>query len=354
VGNYLSSGGIIEATALQEGLAAAANEAGITILLFPDAMNIDTADDYYNLHKSAIDQCARLQDRFTLLDVFHAPENGDDWKNDVEVLRAMLNDNSGGLKYAAAYFPRIFTPINFSYAINEVEDESLVKIEGGPAGASTLADLKQISNAQYFQAKSAINDIPMRLPVAAAMAGIYAMIDNARGVWKAPANVAISYAISPLYTISSDEQQALNIDVNAGKSINAIRSFIGKGLLVWGARTLDGNSNEWRYISVRRFCTMVEVSIKLASQQFVFEPNNQNTWLRVQSMITNFLTQQWKAGALAGSSTKEAFFIHTGLGQTMTELDIQEGRMIIEIGMAVARPAEFIVLRFMQKMLAES
>jgi phage tail sheath protein FI len=82
--------------------------------------------------------------------------------------------------------------------------------------------------------------------------------------------------------------------------------------------------------------------------------NDQNTWTRVKSMIQNYLTQQWKEGALMGASTKEAFFVHVGLGETMTELDLFEGRMIVEIGLAVVRPAEFIILRFMHKMLAES
>ena len=147
----------------------------------------------------------------------------------------------------------------------------------------------------------------------------------------------------------------LNVDTTAGKSINVIRSFPGRGpAIVWGARTLAGNDNEWRYVPVRRFFSMVEESVKNATEQFVFEPNDRNTWVRVKSMIENYLTQQWKAGALMGASTKEAFFVHIGLGETMTELDIWEGRMIVEIGMAVVRPAEFIILRFMHKMLAES
>ncbi len=99
---------------------------------------------------------------------------------------------------------------------------------------------------------------------------------------------------------------------------------------------------------------MMEQSIKNATEQFVFEPNDENTWVRVKSMIYNYLTQQWKAGALMGASVKEAFFIHIGLGQTMTEVDIWEGRMIILIGVAVVRPAEFIILQFMHKMLSES
>ncbi len=99
---------------------------------------------------------------------------------------------------------------------------------------------------------------------------------------------------------------------------------------------------------------MVEQSVKNAAAQFVFEPNDMNTWVRVKAMITNYLTEQWKSGALMGATTQEAFFIHIGLGQTMTEVDIWEGRMIVQIGMAAVRPAEFIILQFIQKMLSQS
>lgn len=194
----------------------------------------------------------------------------------------------------------------------------------------------------------------MLLPASAAMAGVYARTDNSRGVWKAPANVNIDNAIRPQYLVTNDEQEGLNVDTLAGKSVNVIRSFAGRGpAIVWGARTLAGNDNEWRYISVRRFFNMVEESTKNATEQFVFEPNDRNTWVRVKSMIENYLTQQWKAGALMGTTTREAFFVKVGLGETMTEQDIFEGRMIVEIGMAVVRPAEFIILRFMHKMLQE-
>jgi phage tail sheath protein FI len=150
--------------------------------------------------------------------------------------------------------------------------------------------------------------------------------------------------------ISHKDQEALNVDSLSGKSINAIRPFLGRGKLVWGARTLDGNSNEWRYISVRRFFNMVEESTKNATERFVFEPNDRNTWVKVRGMIENFLLVQWRNGALQGAVPEDAFFVKVGLGETMTSLDILEGRMIVEIGMAVVRPAEFIVLRFSHKM----
>lgn len=191
------------------------------------------------------------------------------------------------------------------------------------------------------------------LPPSGAVAGVYAATDRERGVWKAPANVSLNAVIGPSVTISHEDQAGYNVDVNAGKSINIIRAFTGKGTLVWGARTLAGNDNEWRYISVRRFFNFVEESVKKATEQFVFEPNDANTWVRVQAMIENFLTTLWRQGALQGVKPEHAFYVAVGLGKTMTPLDILEGRMIIEIGMAAVRPAEFIILRFSHKM-AES
>ena len=142
----------------------------------------------------------------------------------------------------------------------------------------------------------------------------------------------------------------MNVDVISGKSVNAIRSFTGKGTLVWGARTLSGNDNEWRYVPVRRFFNMVEDSVRNATGWAVLEPNDASTWIRVKAMIENYLTNLWKAGAMAGASADQAFFVNIGMGTTMSSVDILEGRMNIEIGMAVVRPAEFIVLKFSHKL----
>src|SRR5690606_20621567 len=192
-----------------------------------------------------------------------------------------------------------------------------------------------------------------KLPPSGSVAGIYARVDNLRGVWKAPANESLNSVTGPATTVSAEEQGGMNVDPTAGKSINIIRSFIGKGTLIWGARTLAGNDNEWRYVNVRRFFNMVEESSKKATESFVFEPNDANTWVKVQGMIENFLTTMWRQGALQGAKPEHAFYVAVGLGKTMTALDILEGRMIVEIGMAVVRPAEFIILRFSHKM-AES
>lgn len=212
-----------------------------------------------------------------------------------------------------------------------------------------LIDLESFDNSLYNSIKSEIGQVPVILPPSSGMAGVYARVDNNRGVWKAPANVGLNYVIKPTVHISHKEQETLNVHTT-GKSINAIRTFAGKGTLVWGARTLAGNDNEWRYVSVRRFFNMAEESIKKATEQFVFEPNDANTWVKVKAMIDNFLTLQWRAGALAGPTPDKAFYVSVGLGETMTAEDVLNGYMFVEIGMAVVRPAEFIILKFSHKM----
>lgn len=197
---------------------------------------------------------------------------------------------------------------------------------------------------------SAIKKKGIVLPPSSAIAGIYAIVDRDRGVWKAPANVSLTAVKGPAVNITQEDQEGMNVDTVAGKSINAIRAFTGRGTLVWGARTLAGNDNEWRYINVRRFFIMVEESVKKATEPFVFESNDANTWVKIRAMIENFLFLQWRAGALAGAKQDDAYYVRIGLGQTMTSQDILDGYMLVEIGLAVVRPAEFIVLKFSHKM----
>ncbi len=223
----------------------------------------------------------------------------------------------------------------------------------GFVGATATADAEENLRAVYpiYRAIIAgINAVPLAVPPSGAIVGVYAAVDRTRGVWKAPANVSLNQVVGPTKAYVQSALANLNVDPSTGKSINAIRSFTGKGTLVWGARTLAGNDNEWRYVSVRRFVNMVEESTKKAAEQFVFEPNDANTWVRVQAMIENFLTLQWRAGALQGAKQEHAFRVAVGLGKTMTADDVLNGRMIVQIALAIVRPAEFIVLRFEQMM----
>lgn len=223
-------------------------------------------------------------------------------------------------------------------------------VNNGALNGRKLNTLEAIDNVTFNKILTEIYNLPITLPPSSAIAGVYARVDKDRGVWKAPANVSLNYVIKPTVQITNTIQDNLNVDTVAGKSINAIRTFTGKGTLVWGSRTLAGNDSEWRYVPVRRFFNMAEESIKKATEQFVFEPNDANTWIRVRAMIENFLILQWRAGALAGAKPEQAFYVRIGLGQTMSAMDILDGKMIIEIGMAVVRPAEFIILRFSHKM----
>ncbi|MBV9962686.1 MAG: phage tail sheath family protein [Parafilimonas sp.] len=250
------------------------------------------------------------------------------------------DDRIANIKDAAIKFKNLFNFFDNIIKSIQALGQSLEK--------STEDTLKK-SWPVYKSIIDAANQSLTLLPPSGAVAGIYARIDDERGVWKAPANVSVTYATGTAVNITDNVQKGLNVDVNAGKSINVIRTFSGKGTLVWGARTLAGNDNEWRYISVRRFFNMVEESVKKSTAWAVFEPNDANTWVKVKSMIENYLTLLWRQGALAGAKPEEAFFVEVGLNKTMTFVDILEGRMIVKIGMAAVRPAEFIILEFSHK-----
>ncbi|NOY83404.1 MAG: phage tail sheath family protein [Nitrospirae bacterium] len=218
------------------------------------------------------------------------------------------------------------------------------------SSSKTLASIELTETAVYNQVKTALTAVRVILPPSAAMVGVYASVDRERGVWKAPANVSLASVIGPVSKVTHQEQEDLNVDPTAGKSINAIRQFAGKGTLVWGARTLAGNDNEWRYVPVRRLFNMIEESTQKATAFAVFEPNDATTWLKVKAMIDSYLYGLWEQGALAGPKPESAYFVNVGLGKTMTTQDVLEGRMIVEIGIAAVRPAEFIILRFSHKL----
>lgn len=353
VGDYTT--GIVSFADLKAGLDATEKVDEVTLYVYPDAQGIDNFSDFYNLFGESMDMCEKLKDRFTVMDIWQDPTQPDLLAN-IDTMRNNTPPEENTIKYGATYFPNLETILDFYYG-GEGDGDGNVTIDhqGGDGSLSgTLAELKSKNNALYFQAQNAIRNLPMEMPPSPGVVGAYASVDSSRGVWKAPANVNMDYVIKPVIKITDQQQEGLNVDVNAGKSVNVIRSFVGRGnAIIWGARTLAGNSNEWRYIPVRRFFNMVEESVKKASVQFVFEPNDLNTWSRVKSMIDNFLVQQWKAGALMGTTPEQAFYVKVGLNETMNEVDIWEGRMIVEIGMAVVRPAEFIILRFSHKMLSE-
>lgn len=179
-------------------------------------------------------------------------------------------------------------------------------------------------------------------PPSGAMAGIYARTDNERGVHKAPANEIVRGCTGLSSNYNTGEQDILN-----PIGVNLIRSFPGRGIRVWGARTISSNGL-WKYINVRRLFIYVEESIRANTNWVVFEPNSEALWGRVTRTIANFLATCWRDGALAGSSPDQAFFVECG-PTTMTQDDIDNGRLICQIGIAPVKPAEFVIFRITQK-----
>lgn len=331
------------------GLDAVRKEDEPTLIVFPEGQNM-VETDYYALQSAALQQCGELQDRFCIMDIFDTGESLVT-SSDLDTAIAAFRNGFASTynNYGAVYFPNLKTI--YPYDVDETTTNVLHTVDGAAGSLNNIAlsAVNAISSAAYNTLKGALNSkFPVILPPSPAVAGIYAAVDGTRGVWKAPANVGVLDVSATTFQVSDELQENLNIDPTSGKSVDAIRAFTGKGILVWGARTLDGNSNDFRYISVRRFYIMVEESVKKAAAQFVFEPNDGNTWVRVRAMIENYLTNLWRLGALAGSKPEQAFYVKVGLGQTMTFDDILNGKMIVEIGMAPVRPAEFIILRFSQ------
>ncbi|HKJ03638.1 MAG TPA: phage tail sheath C-terminal domain-containing protein [Longimicrobiales bacterium] len=358
------------------GIAELLKEQEPTMLVFPDAVLLEAAE-CLEVQQVALDHCAKTQSRFTIADVPQGYLSKKDCINDFR--EGTTSDNR---RYGAAYYPWIETTVvsaadseltfqvldkgaeaigkiladelvdpKTKEPVKEAIDKLMAGVNEADSGTkvSTAHDGLIAASKRFAEVMKQVRVDVNRLPPSATMAGVYTRVDNSRGVWKAPANVGLTGVVRPSVNITHDDQEDLNVHVT-GKSVNAIRSFIGEGTLVWGARTLDGNSLDWRYIQVRRTMIMLEQSIKLATKAYVFEANDANTWVTLKSMIRNFLTGIWKRGGLAGASPDAAFSVHVGLGETMTPEDILEGILRVTVLVAPTRPAEFIEITFQQKM----
>ena len=184
----------------------------------------------------------------------------------------------------------------------------------------------------------------LNIPPSGHVAGIYARTDVQRGVHKAPANEVVLGILDLEKRLTKGEQDILN-----PKHINCLRDFreLNRGLRVWGARTLSSDP-EWKYVNVRRLFLFIEKSIERGSQFAVFEPNSEPLWATINRSVSNFLTAVWKSGALEGVKPEEAFFVKVDR-TTMTQNDIDNGRLIILVGIAPVKPAEFVIFRISQK-----
>lgn len=366
-----------------------------TMLVVPEAIALADNKQCALVQNQMVKHCGSvMKNRIAILDVYDGNKSEQDNKCISNFRKNMTEEN---LDFAAAYYPWIntglvdVTSLDFdSFSSHKDEDEtngrakflSLIKAEFTKIAndPSIAEDQKEAAKAVFAARDAMLKEVkagiaPKRkldiakslyvnsdvykmvlsevqvdvneMATSAAIAGVYTQIDNNIAVWKAPANCGIQGMNSPTVEISHLEQQNLNVDLD-GKSINAIRTINGPAK-VWGARTLDGNSLDWRYISVRRTIIMIEQSIKFAANAYVFEANDGQTWVTMRSMINNFLTGIWKRGGLAGAIPKDAFQVNVGLGETMTATDILEGILRITVLIAVTRPAEFIEITFQQQ-----
>ncbi|BDD10007.1 hypothetical protein FUAX_24390 [Fulvitalea axinellae] len=362
------------------GLQALLREPEPTMLLAPDSLLL-AEEDFNSLQQQFLMHCGKdTKSRVALLEVF----GGDQPRtmDDEDVIKKFRNGiGTNFLDFGATYYPWLNTTIVKSDELdftNLANPDGLVSIltanvtaavEAGKLDESKSAAMQEIfqqltsddANVKnlhntllaisplYKQVLSDIRHSVNVMAPAAAMAGVYSMVDKVSGIQKAPANVSLGAVVSPTVNITSKMQEDLNLPLD-GKAVNAIRPFPGKGVLVWGARTLDGNSQDWRYVNVRRTLLFIEQTIKNGAERFVFEPNTPSTWNSVTSTIANALNKFWTSGILTGNSTTEAFSVQVGLGSTMTATDILDGIMRITVKVAIARPAEFIVITFQQQM----
>lgn len=383
VGDY--SGGInakdFNDLATESGLPTLLKEMEPTLLVIPEAVLL-SEEECFSLQQAMLMHCGNvMKNRFAILDVYNGDKGRTYDESDV-ANRFREGVGSNFLQWGAAYYPFVKTTIvatsevNFTNVenrdvlvellskdvnsdldagvINQARAEALkaeiakIATAGSSNEVSSLqATLKTISPKLNGILKDMVDFLNV-LPPSAGMAGVFAMVDSSINVAKAPANVSLGSVVAPAVQITSDTQEELNMPLN-GKAINAIRSFPGRGVLVWGARTLDGNSQDWRYISVRRTMTYLEQSIKIAAEAFVFDPNNDTTWSTLRATVSNFLLNQWQSGLLAGLSPEDAFQVSVGLGVTMTPNDILDGILRMSVKVAITRPAEFIVITFEQQ-----
>ena len=315
-----------------------------TLVIIPEATQL-TESDHGEICGAALTHAYNMKDRFVILDT-----KTDIAQTPTDAAKELRNTvGTSHLERGAAYYPDLNTTLNHK----TIEDKIPVEIKTNGQDISEpklLSSLRSNENdIHYHKIIKLLADQRVILPPSAAIAGVYASVDRDRGIWKAPANISLQAVVGPVIHVTATDQAELNIH-DTGKSINAIRSFSGAGTLVWGARTLDGNSNEWKFIPVRRLFITVEESVKKATAFAVFEPNDVSTWLKVKGMIDSYLYTLWERGALQGTKAEQAYFVNVGLGKTMTAADISAGRLIVEIGLAAVRPAEFIILRFSHKL----
>jgi len=399
--------GAIAAADLTAGITAAGFVKGPTMTVVPEACQLDQAD-YAIVAQAMMLQASTLQDRMAILDLpgCLSASTMDELTACQDNLWTAIAPEIASASYAATYAPALVTtvvnPASLLYTDLQSADNGLINnilttqavqtypgaklatiqaaiatafpLTGTGAGSNssalsgdgsaypaqaagqTVAQWRagldsMLTNALpvFAEIEFHIADAMNVLAPSGAMAGVWTKSDGLSGVWNAPANIALASVSAPLFNMNDTQQGGFNVPVN-GQAIDVIRSQINRGTVVWGARTLDGNSLDYRYIQVRRTLIYVEQSIKLALQSYVFAANDATTWATVSASISSFLTGLWQQGGLMGAKASDAFSVSVGLGSTMTAQDVLNGYMIVAVTLQMIHPAEFIELTFTQKM----
>ena len=288
----------------------------ITLVVPTDAILLPAAD-YHACCRSLLQHCAESTNRFCILD---AGDSGLMVGSGFAAARSFAQAlGERGLTHGAAYYP-------------------FLQLKETPVDADQMGTDRSPTG-------------PMIGLPSAAVAAAYGLTDQSRGIWKAPANVAVSNVVGLAAAPSLREMGEL-YDPEDGKAVNVIRSIPGRGIYVWGARTLAANDLDWRYVNVRRMMSFVEATLRNRTLFAVFEPNTLRTWIVVKGLCESFLKGLWEAGGLAGQRKEDAYKISVGLGESMTQADIDQGRLTVIVQLAPQRPAEFIAIRLFHQVQA--
>jgi phage tail sheath protein FI len=379
------------AAGLLAGLAAAACQYGPTMTVVPEACRLDAAD-YAAVAQAMLAQAASLQDRVAILDLpgCLTATTPRELEASQAAFTKAIAPQLANVSYGVAYAPGLRTsliapgeldiPRLFPAKADREVLRNLMRTEAKAlfGGADLRALERQIATALPLEDPESQTSSPPdtgaealkglrrvlpgieRLvgalvhaldvaPPSPALAGVWTLSDTQNGVWSAPANLTVAAVTSPLCALTDSEQAGYASPAD-GQAINILRDFAGRGTVVWGARTLDGNSEDYAYIQVRRSLITIEQSIKLALQSYVFAANDATTWSTVTASISSFLTGLWQQGALMGASAAEAFTVQCGLGSTMTAQTVLDGYMVVAVTLQMVHPAEFMELTFTQTM----
>ncbi|WP_404371274.1 phage tail sheath family protein [Sphingomonas sp. MMS24-J45] len=408
-GSHAIPGATVTASDLLAAIEAVGQIVGPTMLVVPEACQLPQAD-YANVACAMLDQAGRLQDRVAILDLPGCLEatNLAALTLAQQNLWSAIAPQADHLSYGAVYAPALATTVlqprdvrfpvlagGDNRTINAILTAQAVQLFSGPnlatvqsaiaaafpltgvttntpalsgdataypapvtPGAAGLAawqqrldDLLTSALPIYVEIDHLVADYLNVQPASGAMAGVWTRSDMQSGVWSAPANITLAHVAAPLCPLGDADQGGFNVPVN-GMAINLVRTFPTRGTVPWGARTLDGNSDDYRYVQVRRTLIYIEQSIKAALQQYVFAANDAGTWETVIASVSTFLTGLWRQGGLMGATATDAFSVQCGLGTTMNAQNVLDGYMVVTVALQMIHPAEFITLTFSQAMQA--